>query len=199
VERVIAPSARKRRIADADILHAWANAVDAFDLADGLTMLVGPTGLGGCSRSVSSFTKPEMTMPKSLQEILDHADGLARRFEDYDPRDEDRVPISEIRLRRLRQATLARANAAAEVAEAVGEARGEGVPWSRIGETIGTSAQAAQKRYAAAAARYTKRNRPTTAGRARTATMATRSTNATRTATTTRAKSARSAPKRRPA
>jgi len=41
-EPVIAPSARKRDVDDEDMLHAYRNAVAAWDLDEGLVMLVGP-------------------------------------------------------------------------------------------------------------------------------------------------------------
>jgi hypothetical protein len=90
-------------------------------------------------------------MPRTLQEILDHADELADRFEAYEPADDDRVSVEEIDARRLRQAAVARAEAERQVAKAVSAARADGVSWRRIGEQLGTSAQAAQKRYAGAA------------------------------------------------
>ncbi len=34
-------------------------------------------------------------MPRSIQEILDHADELAKRFEDYDPQPGDERPVEE--------------------------------------------------------------------------------------------------------
>jgi hypothetical protein len=46
VEPVIASSARRHKITDDDMLHAHRNFVDAFDLDDGLTMLVGPDTAG---------------------------------------------------------------------------------------------------------------------------------------------------------
>jgi len=40
-EPVIAPSARKHRVSDEDILHPYANPIRVFELDDGLTMLIG--------------------------------------------------------------------------------------------------------------------------------------------------------------
>ena len=40
-------------------------------------------------------------MPRSIQEILDHADEIARRFEDYDPSDNDERPVAEYVLQGL--------------------------------------------------------------------------------------------------
>jgi len=80
-------------------------------------------------------------MPRSIQEILDQADDLARRFEDYEPSEGDEVPVEEYLLRR---AALARARSEREVVDAVAAARSAGIPWSKIGEILGTSAQAEQ-------------------------------------------------------
>src|SRR4051794_25889952 len=45
-------------------------------------------------------------MPRPIQELLDHADELARRFEDDDPDPRDEVAVADVLLRR---AALARA------------------------------------------------------------------------------------------
>ena len=84
------------------------------------------------------------TMPRSIQEILDHADELAQRFEDYEPGEGDDVPVEEYLLRR---AALARAHSERQLVDAVIAARAAGISWSKIGEILGTSAQAAQQRY----------------------------------------------------
>jgi len=83
-------------------------------------------------------------MPRSIHDIIEHADELARRFEDVDPEEMSEMPVEEYLLRR---AALARANSERQVVEAVTSARSAGVSWSRIGELLGTSAQAAQQRY----------------------------------------------------
>jgi len=85
-------------------------------------------------------------MPRSIQEILDHADDLAKRFEDYEPGEGDEVAVEEHLLRR---AALARARSERDVVEAVTAARLAGTSWNKIGEILGTSAQAAQQRYRA--------------------------------------------------
>ena len=85
-------------------------------------------------------------MPRSIQEILDHADELAQRFEDHEPGEGNQVPVEEYLLQR---AALARARGEREVVEAVTAARSAGASWNRIGEILGTSAQAAQQRYGA--------------------------------------------------
>ena len=85
-------------------------------------------------------------MPKSIQEILDHADELADRLEDYEPHPGDERPVEEHLLER---AALARARGERQVVDAIVAARAKGVSWHRIGELLGTSAQAAQQRYGA--------------------------------------------------
>ena len=41
-------------------------------------------------------------MPRSIQDILDHADELAKRFEDYEPSEDDERSVEEYLLRRPR-------------------------------------------------------------------------------------------------
>jgi hypothetical protein len=84
-------------------------------------------------------------MPRTMQEILDHADELAHRFEEHEPVDgeiHDATP-----LRALRAAVIERSRAERTVADRVGEARDAGLPWSVIGAYLGTSGEAARQRY----------------------------------------------------
>ena len=83
-------------------------------------------------------------MPRSIQDILDHADELAERFEKYEPEPGDERPVEEYLLER---AALARARSERQIVDAITTARTKGVTWTRIGELLGTSAQAAQQRY----------------------------------------------------
>jgi hypothetical protein len=83
-------------------------------------------------------------MPRSIQDILDHADELAERFENYEPEPGDERPVEEYLLER---AALARARTERQIVDAITTARTRGVTWTRIGELLGTSAQAAQQRY----------------------------------------------------
>jgi hypothetical protein len=85
-------------------------------------------------------------MPRSIQEILDHADELARRFEEYEPSEGDERPVEEYLLSR---AALARARSERQIVDAVVAARNAGISWARIGDLLGTSKQAAQQRYSA--------------------------------------------------
>jgi len=83
-------------------------------------------------------------MPRSIQEILDHADELAERFENYEPNDADERQVEEYLLER---AVLNRARSERDVVDAVIAARSAGLSWQKVGSLLGTSAQAAQQRY----------------------------------------------------
>lgn len=84
-------------------------------------------------------------MPRTVQDILDHGDELAERFEEHDPTpDDERDP--EILLA-LRRAVLGRSEAERSVQQAVNEARTHGYSWRSIGALLGTSGEAARQRY----------------------------------------------------
>jgi hypothetical protein len=83
-------------------------------------------------------------MPRSVKEIIEQADELAKRFEEFDP-DRDRASASS--LAALHRAALARAEVEATVAEAVADARADGHSWASIGTVLGTSGEAARQRY----------------------------------------------------
>ena len=75
---------------------------------------------------------------------MEHAEKLARAFERVEPDEGSEVPVEEYLLQR---AVVARAKGERQVMDAVAAARDAGVTWSRIGELLGTSAQAAHQRY----------------------------------------------------
>lgn len=83
-------------------------------------------------------------MPRSLQEILAHADELGRRFEEHEPGD----VRTAAPLRAVREAVTCRAAAERSVAQTVATARAAGVSWAAIASMLGTSGEAARKRYA---------------------------------------------------
>lgn len=83
-------------------------------------------------------------MPRSRQWILEHADELARDFEDYEPRSGDEREVAEYLLRR---AAIGQAESERRLTGAVAAAREAGWSWRRIGEVLGVSAQAAQQHY----------------------------------------------------
>jgi hypothetical protein len=86
-----------------------------------------------------------MTMPRSIEEILQQADKLADRFEHHDP-DPSKV-VDAAALRALRKAFQNRADAERRLADAVFIARAQGHSWAAIGSMIGTSGEAARQRY----------------------------------------------------
>ena len=83
-------------------------------------------------------------MPRLIQDIVDHADEIAARFERLDPQEAKEIPVEEHLLRR---AVIARARSEQQVLDAVARARTSGMTWQRIGSFLGTSAQAAHQRY----------------------------------------------------
>ncbi len=85
-------------------------------------------------------------MPRSIQDILDHADELAKRFENFDPTEAHDVSVEEYL---LQCAVVARARSEQQLIETVAKARSAGISWLKIGILVGTSAQAAQQRYGA--------------------------------------------------
>ena len=84
-------------------------------------------------------------MPRSLEDILKHADELADRFE------RDDLPLDgdghEHAITVLRAAVIHAADAEQELAQAVAAARSDGMPWVGIGLILGVSGEAARKRY----------------------------------------------------
>ena len=85
-------------------------------------------------------------MPRSMQQIINQADELADRFENYTPDPNDqRDPHA---LKELRSAVAERATAEASLVDAVSSARGAGYSWATIGTLLGTSGEAARQRYA---------------------------------------------------
>ncbi|MDQ3722927.1 MAG: hypothetical protein M3376_07650 [Actinomycetota bacterium] len=84
-------------------------------------------------------------MPRTVQEILDHADDLAKRFEDYEPAaDDERDPRV---FAALRNAVVSRSDAERTIKDAVDDAREHGYSWGFIGSLLGTSGEAARQRY----------------------------------------------------
>lgn len=84
-------------------------------------------------------------MPRTLQEILNQQDELARRFEDHEPNPADhRDPAP---LAAMRKAMAERAQAERDLLDAVTAARDAGYSWATIGAALGTSGEAARQRY----------------------------------------------------
>jgi hypothetical protein len=87
-------------------------------------------------------------MPRSTEEIISHAEELAKQFEDYEPEAADRDRVSP--LTRVRLAALKRSAAEREIAEAVEAARLAGISWAKLGRELGTSGEATRQRYSRA-------------------------------------------------
>lgn len=88
-----------------------------------------------------------MTMPRTVEEILAHADELAARFEDYEPNADDELDVGAIA--QLRTAVAEQSAAERHLLDAVRTAREAGMSWASIGTFVGTSGEAARQRYAA--------------------------------------------------
>ena len=84
-------------------------------------------------------------MPRTTQEILDHADELAARFEQHQPTDDGTRDASGLTV--VRTAFLARAAAERQLLDAVAQARRQGHSWASIAAMVGTSGEAARQRY----------------------------------------------------
>ena len=84
-------------------------------------------------------------MPRTLQEILDHQNEIAKEFENYEPKPGDERDPAPYRA--LLDAAKDRASAEAATADAVSQARDAGYSWALIGKAVGTSGQAARERY----------------------------------------------------
>jgi hypothetical protein len=84
-------------------------------------------------------------MPRSTEEILAHADELARRFEDFEPAPGEVKDASA--LRDVASAFSRLAGSERELAAAVRAARADGHTWAAIGTMLGTSGEAARQRY----------------------------------------------------
>jgi hypothetical protein len=97
-------------------------------------------------------------MPRSTEEILAHADELARRFAAHEPAD-DRIKDARA-LRDIAAAIERRASAERDIAAAVAVARAEGHTWAAIGAMLGTSGEAARQRYGAPAGQSSHEGRP---------------------------------------
>lgn len=84
-------------------------------------------------------------MPRTVEEILQHADELAARFESYEPDPADELDAGAVAL--LRAAVTERSQAERHLVEAVQKAREAGLAWSAIGSFLGTSGEAARQKY----------------------------------------------------
>lgn len=84
-------------------------------------------------------------MPRSMSEILDQAEELAKRFEDHEPDPADERDARS--LMDVARAFITKTRAEADLASAVAVARANGHSWTSIGAMVGTSGEAARQRY----------------------------------------------------
>ena len=84
-------------------------------------------------------------MPRTVDEILQHAEELAARFADYEPDPADELDAGAVAL--LRAAIQERSDAERHLIDAITAARKAGLSWSAIGVFVGTTGEAARQRY----------------------------------------------------
>jgi len=84
-------------------------------------------------------------MPRTVEEILAHADELAARFENYEPSADDELDVTA--LTELRAAVAEQSAAERHLVDAIRGARAAGTSWSTIGAFVGTTGEAARQRY----------------------------------------------------
>lgn len=148
-----------------EIRHAVRNPVATTDMEDDRLMVVGPdrarfieVGLWTAEdgtvvvfhamRPARDRFLPEkvMPMPRTMKEIMDQADELARRFEAGDI-PEGSTPRDARPLREVREAFDDVAHAQTRLADRISVARAEGHSWAAIGIMVGTSGEAVRQRY----------------------------------------------------
>ena len=131
---------RTRRRSHDDHWGNLAAIIYEIGVVEGTTASVSPR-----DESTRQVSEVMMTMPRTVQDILDHAEELAKRFQDYEPTPEsERDP--EV-YAELRSAVLLRSEAERSIRDAVHRAREHGYSWAFIGTVVGTSGEAARQRY----------------------------------------------------
>lgn len=87
---------------------------------------------------------------RSIDDIKARADEFADAFQNYDPQPGNRgAPVSPVMAVKL--AVWRRDTAERELADAVRAAREQRLSWREVGEAIGTSGEAARRRYSVSA------------------------------------------------
>jgi hypothetical protein len=94
-------------------------------------------------------------MPRSLNELIQHADFYAKQFEAYPTGAED--VIDSATFNALWSAGKQKSVLENSIAELVVKARSENISWKLIGQILGTSGEAARQRYGSIAKRKPKR------------------------------------------
>lgn len=83
-------------------------------------------------------------MPRSLQDIIDHADELAARAEQLEPTGDGHPDA----VARLSDAVMQGAEAERALISAIRAARDDNMSWAAIGVVVGMSGEAVRKREA---------------------------------------------------
>jgi hypothetical protein len=86
-----------------------------------------------------------MKMPRTTKEIIEHAEELAKVFEDFEPSPD--TPVTMTPLGRLYTAVQARSRTEQLIVAEIHAAREAGQTWAAIGEVLGTTGEAARQRY----------------------------------------------------
>lgn len=88
-------------------------------------------------------------MPRSIDDLIAHADELADVFERFEPSrsGDDGSEVGESPLMALRRAAYRRSLVERDVLESVRRARDAGESWTTIGAELGTTGEAARQRY----------------------------------------------------
>lgn len=95
-------------------------------------------------------------MPRSLNELIQHADFYANQFEDYPTAPQDAIDGATFNA--LWSAGQQKSVLENSIAKLVVKARSENMSWRLIGQILGTSGEAARQRYGSIAKRKPKRS-----------------------------------------
>jgi hypothetical protein len=85
-------------------------------------------------------------MPKSMEELIQHADDISEMFENWDSSKSTILSKEETAILR---AVYQRCFQEKKIADAVQNARAKNISWKDIGFVLGTSAQSAHRKYSA--------------------------------------------------
>ena len=157
----IEPSARKHRVADDDMLHAFRNHWKAHETNDpDVTMFIGPSRSGDplevgvvIDDDGVAIIHAMRARPKFLKGMVDtmsptraeRATTLEAWADEVD--DADLVEIDTDSLKAIAAYADRLDHLETALAEAVRQARRDGRSWSAIGTMLGVSKQAAQRKY----------------------------------------------------
>ena len=105
-----------------------------------------PSSAAGASPVIPPWAEVGERRLAHIGRVTALLDAWARALR-LDPDEAQEISVEEYLLQR---AVVSRARSEQQLLDAVAQARAKGLSWQKIGELIGTSAQAAQQRYGAA-------------------------------------------------